>query len=294
MEKIMFDTIIIGAGPAGISAALYTVRAGLDTILFNAGIEKSQLSKAHKIENFYGFPGGISGIDLYKNGIEQARLIGAKIESAEVVSIFPIDGGFSAKTAEKSFEAKSVIIATGNKRVRPNISGIKEFEGKGVSFCAVCDGFFYRKKRVAVIGSGNYAKSEASELLPLAESVSILTNGEPFDKDDFAGFNVDSRKISKIFGESKVQGIEFEDGEKIALDGVFVALGSAGAADFAKKLALFTSGDAISANEKMETNAKGIFVCGDAAGGLLQVSKAVCEGAKAGLSAIEFVRKSKG
>ena len=303
MAKI-YDIIIIGAGPAGISASLYTKRANLSVCVIYSG--ESQLEKAHKIENYYGFPNGISGFDLYSSGIEQAKNLGIDVIEAEVTHIEMIEPPpspkYSIKAGEDEFCANVVILATGNKKLKPAISGITEFEGKGVSYCAVCDGFFYRKKTVAVIGNRTFAVAEASHLAHLAENVAILTDGKSDDeiKSEISKKNlgekikIDSRKIAKIFANednSKLGGVEFEDGEKKSLDGVFVALGSAGAADFAKKLGLLLNGDSIKVDEKMATNAPGIFACGNANGGLLQVCKAVYEGGVAGLSAVDFIRK---
>lgn len=300
--KSTFDVIIIGAGPAGISAALYARRANLSVLVLHAGA--GSLEKAHRIENYYGFPAGISGGELYRNGISQAENLGVEILQKEATEIrINDDFSFTVSDGKSGFSAKSIVIATGNKKLRPKIRGIEEFEGKGVSYCAVCDAFFYRNKNVAVIGDGKFAVSEAKELSNIAAKVSILSDGK--DKDEIekileeekisGKISLDSRKIDGIKGDEsgKVSGIIFEDGREMKTDGIFVALGKAGAADFAKKLGLALKGDSIEANEKAETNIPGVFACGDAAGGLLQVSKAVYEGAKAGLQAAEFIRKSK-
>lgn len=147
----MYDIIIIGAGPAGISAALYAKRANSNIlVLYN---ESTSLSKAEKIDNYYGFPGGITGEDLYENGIKQAEKLGIEIKKKEVIQIENLGNTFNVKTENGNYEAKSIILSTGNKKVRPNIKGVKEFEGKGISYCAICDAFFYRKKNVAVIGN---------------------------------------------------------------------------------------------------------------------------------------------
>ena len=284
----MYDVTIIGAGPAGISASLYAKRANLNVLVLYYG--KSNIEKAAKIDNYYGFTDGISGVDLYKNGIEQAKKLGVEVKNLEVLGIDYIQDAFNIKTESENFETKTVILATGNKKVRPNIKGIEEFEGKGISYCAICDAFFYRNKNVAVIGNGKFAVNEATELSNVANKVTILTNG--LDKIE-SDFEVNTNKISSINGKEKVTDIEFEDGSKIEVDGVFIALGEAGASDFAKTLGILQDGDNIKTNEKMETNVPGIYACGNATGGLLQVCKAVYEGAEAGLSAVNFIRKNK-
>ncbi len=302
-----YDIIIIGAGPAGISASLYARRSNLNVAVIYSG--ESQLEKAHKIDNYYGFPQGITGPELYAAGISQAKNLGVEVIEAEVTHIEmlapPPLTQYSVKAGEKEYSAPALVLATGNKKLRPAIEGIQEFEGKGVSYCAVCDGFFFRKKNVAVIGNGTFALSEASHLAHIADSVTILTDGKSdgevksaLEKDGELAqkIRIDSRKVSKVVANaesSKVGGIVFEDGETLLIDGIFVALGSAGAADFAKKLGLALNGDSIASDDKMATNAPGTFSCGNENGGLLQVCKAVYEGGVAGLSASDYIRKLK-
>lgn len=283
----MYDIIIIGAGPAGISAALYAKRAGAKVLVLYYG--ESQLEKAAEIENYYGFVNGIDGKTLYNNGIEQAKALEIEVKNEEVLHLEKQQEGFEIKTVTSEYKAKAVIISTGNKKLRPNIKGIIDFEGKGISYCAICDGFFYRNKNVAVIGNGKFAVSEANDLKNIANNVKILTNG--LNMEDSQGFEVDSRKIKEIHGENKVQSIEFEDGSKLDVDGIFIALGEAGGTDFAKKIGVMLDKDNIIVNEDMQTNVEGLYSCGNVTGGLLQVCKAVYEGAKAGLAAAKYSKK---
>ncbi len=297
----MYDVIVIGAGPAGISAALYIKRAGLDVLVLYHG--ESQLEKAHKIDNFYGFENGISGLDLYKAGIAQAKNLGIEVLDAEVTNIQMSEKkSYMVTSMAGDYESTSLIIATGNKKLRPNLKGVVELEGKGVSYCAVCDGFFYRKKNVCVLGNGRYAFEEAMYLANLADSVTILTDGmdvserkvlleEQKAKGGAAEkISVNAHKLHELHGTERLESVIFMDGTAFASDGLFVALGSAGGADFAKKLGLKLNGDSIAVDEKMSTNAPGIYSCGNVNGGLLQVCKAVYEGGIAGLSAVEYVR----
>ena len=281
----MYDVTIIGAGPAGISASLYTKRANLNVLVLYNG--DSNVEEAHKIDNYYGFPNGISGKELYENGINQAQNLGVDVKKVEVLSIVPTEGKFVVKTIEESYKTKTVILAAGNKKVKPQIPGIRELEGRGVSYCAVCDAFFYRGKNVAVLGNGNFALKEAEELSHVANSVIILTDG--LEKPN-TSFNTETRKIKSINGENKIASISFEDGEDLVIDGLFVALGEAGAIDFANDLGILQEGDNLRVNEKMETNVEGVYACGNITGGLLQVCKAVHEGAVAGMSAIQYAR----
>ena len=188
--------------------------------------------------------------------------------------------------------AKTVIIATGNKKNTPNIKGIKEFEGKGISYCAICDGFFYRGKEVCVLGSGNYAISETNDLINLAKKVTILTNGK--NPPDIRSENVDINKkeIEAIEGNEKVEDVRFKDNTKIKTEGIFIAEGIAGSVEFAKKLGIIMKNNKIVVNEKMQTNIKGIYACGDCTGGLLQISKSVYEGTIAGLQVIDYIKNN--
>lgn len=284
----MYDAIVIGAGPAGISASIYIKRAGLSPlVLYN---DKSEVEKAHKIDNYYGFPEGIEGPELFQRGIDQARNLGIDVKQEETVDI-KYEDNFKVTTVKGTYEAKSVLIATGNTRKKVNIENFEKFEGKGISYCAICDGFFYRNKKVAVLGSGDYALSEASDLENLASELTILTNGEEVKSE--TKYTVNNKKIKSIDGDEKIKSITFEDGSKLDIDGLFIALGVAGGLDFAKKLGILTENNNILVNENMETNIKGVYAAGNITGGLLQVSKAVSDGAKAGISIINYIKQGK-
>lgn len=286
----MYDILVIGAGPAGISSAIYSKRAGAEVGIIYYG--ESNLEKAHKIDNYYGFENGIDGKSLYQTGIKQAQNLGINVKKEEVFNIKKENEIFYIETESNEYKAKSVIIATGNKKLRPNIKGIEEFEGRGISYCAICDGFFYRNKNVVVIGNGKFALNEADELKNIVNSVTILTNGEEIYSNK--NYEVNMKKIKEIQGENKVSNIEFEDGTTLPVDGVFIAIGEAGGADFAKKLGVMLKADSIVVDENMKTNVDGLYSCGNVAGGLLQVCKATYEGAKAGLSAVQYIKKVNG
>ena len=283
----MYDVIIIGAGPAGISASLYAKRANRSVLVLYSG--ESQLEKAHLIDNYYGFDGGISGKELYENGIAQARSLGVEVVNEEALNVtMNASMNYEVSTAANKHEGKALIISTGNKKLKPDIKGVEAYEGRGISYCAVCDGFFYRKKSVAVLGNEAYALSEADELENIVGKLVILTDGKPAPETD--KYEVITKKISEFVGEVKLSKVIFEDGSELELDGVFIAQGVAGGADFAKKLGVTLNGSDIKVNPDMSTNLKGVFACGNATGGLLQVCKAVYEGAEAGLSAVKYIK----
>lgn len=213
-------------------------RSNLKTLILYQ--EEGALEKAKKIENYYGFENGINGKELYETGIKQAENIGVEVEKQEVTNIQMIEDGFEIKTENGNFSTRSVILATGNKKNKPNIKGIEDFEGRGVSYCAVCDGFFYRNKSISVIGNGNYAISETNELINIANKITILTNGEKVPEFRANNDNViiDTKEIEAINGDKKVEEVKFKDGTILKTDGIFVAQGVAGSIEFAKKLGI--------------------------------------------------------
>lgn len=284
----MYDVIIIGVGPAGISASLYTRRANLKTLVLYS--DKSGLEKTDKIENYYGFEDGIDGKELYFSGIKQTEKIGTDVKKEEVVNIVNEDKKFSITTSKNKYVSKVVILATGNKKNKPQIDGIDRLEGKGISYCAICDGFFYKNKSVAVLGNSKYALSEVNDLINVVKDITVLTNGKdkPEIRDD--RIKLETKKIKEIEGKEKVEKIKFEDGSKMNIDGIFIAEGVAGSAEFAKKMGAFIKQNKIIVNENMETNIKGLYACGDCTGGILQISKAVYEGTVAGLQAIKYLK----
>ena len=285
----MYDVIILGAGPAGISASLYTQRANKKTLIIYEDF--SNLNKAEKIDNYYGFENGISGKDLYNAGIKQAQNLGIETVIEEVLKIEIQNNSFSVSTNKNKYESKSIILAIGAKKNDVNIEGIKELEGKGISYCAICDGFFYKNKDVVVIGSGNYALSETNDLLNIANKITILTNGEKAP--EFRADNVDiiTKNIKEISGQNRVEEVKFQDDSTLKTDGVFIAQGTAGATEIAKKLGLIIKNGKIIVDENMKTNINGIYACGDCTGGLLQISKSVYEGTKAGLAVVEYLNR---
>lgn len=298
----MENIVIIGAGPAGISAALYAARGNMNPLVINNGI--GALEKAEKIENYYGLEQPLSGKELYERGISQAEALGVRILDAEVLGISGFDT-FTVKTTAGDFDTVSVILATGGKRSAPKIPGLKEFEGRGVSYCAVCDAFFYRGKEVAVVGNGEFALHEAEELRNVTQDVTIYTDGKEPEFSREHPIAVNTMKIQAIEGDDKVSGLlmqsdtaaqdaEAPESSFYPADGVFVALGTAGSTEIARQMgAEITDKGNIKTDEEMATTIPGLFAAGDCTGRLLQVSKAVYEGSMAAISAGKYVRHKK-
>ena len=237
MINILYDVIIVGKGPAGISAAIYLQRANIKTLVI--GLNNSSLEKTDKVENYYGFSETISGRELLNKGEKQAKKFGTKIENDEVLKI-EYDSQFKVTTKNSEFFGKKLVLATGVTRKKNNIKGITKYEGKGISYCAVCDAFFYKNKDVAVIGNGDYAISEAKELLTVAKSVTIFTNGKNIieNRDKNLKINIIEKPIKEFKGTDILENIIFEDNSQMKVSGVFMAEGIATSVDLAKKIGI--------------------------------------------------------
>lgn len=287
---MIYDVIIIGNGPAGISAALYTIRANIKTLIL--GLGDSVLNKAAKIENYYGFSEPISGVKLIDEGEKQLKRLGGEILKEEVIGIEKEDL-FFVKTVKNTYSARAVLIATGQKPVNIKIRNVKKFEGKGISYCTTCDGFFYRGKKVGVLGFKDFALHEANELLSFTNDITIFTNGQQTDFTEEAlinKFNINEKPISAFEGEEFIEKIVFEDGSEFSLDGIFIAYGSASSINFALKMGILTQEQAIVVNGNQETNIPGLYAAGDCTGVFKQIAVAVGQGAIAGKNMIEYVR----
>ena len=284
----MPNIVIIGSGPAGVSAALYAARAGVETTVLTKG--SGALDRAELIQNYYGFAEPISGAELERRGIEGAKALGVQFVTTEAVGLTYMDK-LTVETLAGDFPADAVILATGASRAAPHIPGLAGLEGHGVSYCATCDAFFYRGKDVAVLGSGEYALHEVQALLPVVKSVTLLTNGSPLRASFPPEVTVCPEKVNAILGEERVSGVELSGGKTVALSGVFVALGVAGSTALARKLGAEVDGNRILVDEHMQTTLPGLYAAGDCTGGLLQVAKAVYEGALAGTEAAKALRK---
>jgi thioredoxin reductase (NADPH) len=294
-DKNMFDVIVIGQGPAGISASLYTVRGNCSTLV--VAKDFGSLYKADKIDNYYGFPETISGKELLENGIKQAKRLGVEFAQDEIVGI-SYDDAFNVIGKQNTYRARSVILAVGQPGRKLALKGIKEFEGKGISYCVTCDGFFYRNKKVGVLGYTDYAVHEASELLTYTEDITLFTNGKKLEVDEqsekmLSQFKVTDKPIASVSVSEFVEKIEFTDGTAEEVDGIFVAYGSASAVEFALKLGVLTENNAIVTEKDGSTGIPGLFACGDCTGVFKQISVAVGQGAMAGKAALDYVKKLK-
>lgn len=285
----MYDVIIIGTGPAGITAGIYAKRSNLNVLII--GKNKSALEKVKQIDNYYGLP-HIDGKTLYLNGTKQVKELGVELIDEEVIGItmdYQNNSSFVVKTINSIFETKTVILATGMLRTTPKIANLLNYVDKNISFCAICDGFFFRNKKVCVIGYNEYALEEAKELLKVTPNVTILTNGKAstFTNDPLIVVNTETIKAFK--GEERIEQIELET-STLDVNGVFIAWGTPGGLEFAKKLGLELDNNMVITNKNMETNIPGIYACGDMTGQPYQIHKATYEGMQAALAISKYLK----
>lgn len=296
----MYDILIIGAGPAGLAAAIYARRAGKSTLVIEKESFGGQMNFSPKIENYPGF-GEISGMELSDKMVEQAISLGAELELDTVIGIEDKGETKVLHCEGGDFEGKAVIIATGAKHRHLGVPGEEELIGEGISFCAVCDGAFYEGKEVAVIGGGNSALQEAVLLSKTSKKVTVIQNlhyltGEQklqdiLSADSKVSFIMPAEILSFEKEGEKVQVNINRQGEKqtVTVDGVFVAIGLApdnGA--FSSNVEL--QNGYVKADESCVTNAKGIFTAGDCrTKSIRQIATAVADGATAALAAISYI-----
>ena len=298
----MYDIIIIGAGPAGLTAAIYARRAQKSVLVIEKGVFGGQVTFSPKIENYPGF-GELSGNELADKMVEHAISLGAEFEMENVLEI--ADGDVKeVKTENGSFFGKTVIIATGAAHRHLGVSGEEEYIGNGISFCAVCDGAFYSGQDVTVIGGGNSALQEAILLSETCKKVTVVQNlptltGEEALQDllknkDNVEF-VYSSVVTGFSGEGTLSGIFVKNTDtleekNIPCDGCFVAIGLIPATSFVKDTVKLNSYGYVDAGESCKTDVQGIFVAGDCRSKeVRQIATAVADGATAALAAVNFV-----
>jgi len=300
------EVIIIGGGPAGLTAALYTSRSGINTLLIERGIFGGQIVNASQIDNYPGFPEGVSGFDLASLMEQQATKYGLETTTAEVTAIRPESTHYIIITPEGNFEAKAVIIAAGSEYRKLGVSGEEKLTGRGVSYCATCDGFLFRDMDIAVIGGGDTAITDALELSQHANKVYVIHRRDQLR----AGHVLQQQALThpklkpvwdtvvdEIIGESKVNSLKLrnvktDEATSLPVAGVFVAIGIEPRSQCFSSLVELNETGHIKTDELMATSAPGVFAAGDIRkNSPRQVSSAVGDGATAALSAFKYLRE---
>ncbi len=299
-----YEVVIIGGGPAGLTAGLYTSRARLKSLLLEKMLAGGQLIEAELIENYPGFPEGISGLELGELMHQQATKYGLKTIMAEATGIELQEGQKIIKTTEGNFAAKAVIIASGSERQKLGVPGEKEFTGKGVSYCATCDGALFKELPVVVVGGGNAAITEALHLSKFASKVIVIHRRNQLratrilQEKAFSEPKIEflwNTIVEEIEGEDLVKRIKLRQvtsGQNSAVDiaGVFVSIGFKPNTDYLKGILSLDTTGAIITDDKLETNIPGIFAAGDIRySSARQVITAAGDGATTAIYAEKFI-----
>ncbi len=283
----MKSVIIIGNGPAGISAAIYLKRQGIDPLVIGKDLGALEGYES-EIENYYGFAQPIYGKDLIRNGIEQAKHLGIEVITDSVISLKSNDEGFHVITPHHAYETRVVLLATGKTRRTMHRGGFTKFKGKGISMCATCDGYFYRRKKVAIIGCGPYMMHELEYLKKISTDITIFTDGNTLKYD--VDIPVVTEKIVEFIGDEKLSGIKTES-QTYAVDGAFIALGIPSSVEFASQMGVIIEKNNLVVDEDYMTNVPGLFAAGDIIGGKLQIAKAVYDGMNAADAIYAYLNK---
>ena len=300
------DVIMIGAGPAALSAAVYTTREDIETLLFERGVPGGLAAITDWVDNYPGFPEGIAGLELAGNLQKQAERFGAVIELGEVLKIQDEGEWKRLETTSGDMLAKAVLIATGSDYKKIGVPGEQEYYARGVHYCATCDGAFYRDKRLVVVGGGNSAVQEALFLTRFATHIDLLVRSKLRASDVLQKelFEKYQDKITvhlgtttdEIVGEEgkvvKVRGTDTATGKPVEIetDGVFVFVGLKPNSEFIDGLVEIDDIGLIKSDENLQTSMAGVFVAGDIrSGATMQIASATGEGATAALKIREYL-----
>ena len=305
--KQVYDMLIIGGGPGGYTAALYAARAGLSVLLLERLSAGGQMAQTTQVDNYPGFPEGVDGFLLAEKMQQQAEAFGAKTELAEVYQL-KLDAPIKeAETSEGTFQAKTVVIATGANPRLLDVPGEQKYSGRGVHYCAACDGMFYRGKTVAVIGGGNSAVADALLLSRVAKKVYLIHRRDSlratqiYHKPLMDAPNVEfvwNSAVVELLGDARLSSAKVQnllDGSQnsLELDGVFVSIGRSPASSLVEGQLVLDGGGYIVADESTKASLPGVYAVGDVrTKALRQIVTAVADGAMAVHSAEEYLAKA--
>jgi thioredoxin reductase (NADPH) len=300
-----YDVIILGGGPAGLTAAIYTARFALRTLVIEGKRLGGRSWGPHLIENYPGFPEGITGTELIEKFVEQAKKFGTEFKKETVVTLFPVGESQMVQTRGGVYDAKAVVVATGIQRKQLSIPGETDFNGRGVSYCALCDAPFFKSKTVAVVGAGEEAVEDALRLTDFTDKIYAIPGSKGF-KQGIEGLHelknhekieiIEGADLESIGGSSVVEYITLQGGgvNRLDVDGVFIIMESIPTTDILATVGIKTDGGScVLVDKNQATNVEGVFAAGDCVCGGMQVVTAAGEGGMAGLAALRYIKATK-
>lgn len=297
----MYNTIIIGGGVSGLGAAIYAKRFGLKTLVLS-DFFGGTITKTHLVENYPGFK-SLSGFELAENILNHAKSIEAELKNETATSIEKTGNGFKVKTAKDTYESQTVIFATGTHHRKLGVKGEEKFANKGVSYCATCDGPFFRNKVVAVVGGSDSAIKESLMLAEFASKVYIIYRGENIRPEPINRKRMEENpkievitktNIIEILGDTKLKKIKLDTGKELELDGLFIEIGRVAQTEMVKQLGIATNEKGeIKIDRMSKTNIEGFYAAGDVTDSeWKQAITGVAEGVKAAYSAYSYIKRS--
>jgi len=309
MAQETYDIIIIGAGPAGLTAGIYAGRIGLKTLILEEKLLGGRAIEAAMVENFPGFPNGITGAELTQRMTDQAKKFGAELRFPEEVVNINLSGETKAvNTKKEAYQARVIILSTGAQRKKLLVPGEIEFLGQGVSYCPICDGAFFKGLVVTVIGSGDEAANDALFLTKIARKVTMISSNEEMEMSEVLREKLEERKNFEVMLNSRVEAIEGDTSVKairivnmktgrelkVPTDGVFISLGRVPMTQIVQKAGIEVDQmGCIKVDRQQRTNIEGVFAAGDCTCGGMQIVTAAGEGAMAAIRASTYVKKMK-
>jgi thioredoxin reductase (NADPH) len=309
MAQKTYDIIIVGAGPAGLTAGIYAARIGLKTLILEGKLPGGRAIDASMVENFPGFPEGITGAELTQKMTAQAKKFGAELKFPEEVINIDLSGKTKlVNTGRASYQARALIFSTGTQRKKLQVPGEMEFLGRGVSYCPICDGAFFKDLAVTVIGSGDEAANDALFMTRIARKVTMISSSEEMETSKILRERLEEKKDFEVMLNSRVEAIEGDTSvkaikivdtktkkqQKIPTDAVFVSLGRVPMTQIVQKAGIEVDQmGCIKVDRQQRTNVEGVYAAGDCTCGGMQMVAAAGEGATAAIKASTYIKRTK-
>jgi thioredoxin reductase (NADPH) len=311
MAQRIYDIIIVGAGPAGLTAGIYAARIGLKTLILEEKLPGGRAIEAVIVESFPGFPNGLTGMELTQRMADQAKKFGAELRFPETVVNINLSGEMkTVNTKKEAYQTRALIVSVGVQRKKLLVPGEIEFLGRGVSYCPICDGAFFKDLAVTVIGSDDEAANDALFMAKIAKKITMISSKEEMEMSEAMREKLEEKKNFQILLNARVEAIEGDTSvkavrivdmktnkqQKIPTDGVFISVGNTPMTQMVQKAGIEVDNKGcINVDRQQRTNVEGVFAAGDCTCGGMQIVTAAGEGATAAIRASTYVkRKMKG